>query len=549
MDNGNESDEILLLSLKELGLQSLDDSVKTIGSLDASMLVEVIAKSLLKISNGEVEFSDKLPPNVASRHRICTNMSLKLKEIGYPFDCGYNQLLYPSEKSTKDLLTWLVQHLPRSEEEMTEEVLGANALLNKKILDSLYEWVHSMRYLPFCGTGSPYRNFYTTNNLVTIVSDGTKDDIRKLYNACHQENIDAVSSIFERHTFELVSDAKIALKLEEDLATMDGSDNADKTNINNTIKDALSSAKRLFQNKDDDKGSRLSKFKSDLLNGEERNLHGRNSRFVNATEFAQDKQGLIGKNGERIDEQLKNKDNGDYMDGEGGGKAKNDKEHEEEIQNARSKIESTLSNIDNLGVFKSNSTSRIRQLESELKLLETDYDSLDKEVKIKRKALEMLPKAKENIGKLENVCNESSQRLLRLAEEWETHRIPLMDQLRLAKSGRGVRKLKCRQMVDEMRQNRADMVNMIQELKDKQEKAEMLAEELKKLPKNINRALYTQRIMDIIASLSKSTPPLALFDSLSSFDQQSIRSFFYYLEYLPAHHFYLSISNYHSFLY
>ena len=89
MDNGNESDEILLLSLKDLGLQTLD-SVKTIAALDATMLVEIIAKALLKISDGEVEFPDKLPPNVASRHRICTNMSLKLKEIGYPFDCGYN---------------------------------------------------------------------------------------------------------------------------------------------------------------------------------------------------------------------------------------------------------------------------------------------------------------------------------------------------------------------------------------------------------------------------------------------------------------------------
>ena len=44
---------------------------------------------------------------------------------------------------------------------------------------------------------------------------------------------------------------------------------------------------------------------------------------------------------------------------------------------------------------------------------------------------------------------------------------------------------------------------MIQDLKDKQERARLLAEELEKLPKNINRNLYTARIMDIIGSINK----------------------------------------------
>ena len=47
------------------------------------------------------------------------------------------------------------------------------------------------------------------------------------------------------------------------------------------------------------------------------------------------------------------------------------------------------------------------------------------------------------------------------------------------------------------------MVGMIQDLKDKQQRAQVLAEELVKLPKNINRTLYTHRIMDIISSIGK----------------------------------------------
>ena len=101
------------------------------------MIVEIAARSLLLISSGDVKFSTELPSNIASRHRICTNIAFKLKEAGFLGDCGYNQLLYPVEQQTRALLNWLVLKLPRSKEESTEEALGENAVLNKVIIDSL----------------------------------------------------------------------------------------------------------------------------------------------------------------------------------------------------------------------------------------------------------------------------------------------------------------------------------------------------------------------------------------------------------------------------
>lgn len=38
-----------------------------------------------------------------------------IQELGYPGDCGYNQLLYPTEDSMRDILNWLMNKLPRSE--------------------------------------------------------------------------------------------------------------------------------------------------------------------------------------------------------------------------------------------------------------------------------------------------------------------------------------------------------------------------------------------------------------------------------------------------
>ena len=47
------------------------------------------------------------------------------------------------------------------------------------------------------------------------------------------------------------------------------------------------------------------------------------------------------------------------------------------------------------------------------------------------------------------------------------------------------------------------MQQMAGEVRDKDERAKLLADELEKMPKNVNRNLYTYRIMDIINSISK----------------------------------------------
>jgi len=58
-------------------------------------------------------------------------------------------------------------------------------------------------------------------------------------------------------------------------------------------------------------------------------------------------------------------------------------------------------------------------------------------------------------------------------------------------------------MIEDMKRAREEMSSMVQDVKDKQEKSELLTEELRKLPKNINRMVYTHRILDIIASVAK----------------------------------------------
>lgn len=110
MEQGTEGDEIILFSLTQIGCQL--ENLKSLNQITAEVLYEIVSRSLVLIT-GDEKYSTPLPKSIASRHRICTDVAAKIKELGFSPECGYNQLLYPSPAPTRILLTWLIQKLPR----------------------------------------------------------------------------------------------------------------------------------------------------------------------------------------------------------------------------------------------------------------------------------------------------------------------------------------------------------------------------------------------------------------------------------------------------
>ena len=153
--------------------------------------------------------------------------------------------------------------------------------------------------------------------------------------------------------------------------------------------------------------------------------------------------------------------------------------------------------------------ARIRQLEAELAGSAVESDELEKRYLVKRKALEMLPNAADNVAQLQTICGESAQRLMEVGQEWEAVRAPLLHALRQKKGAKAARVQQCKAMMDDIRSWRGEMSQMALDVRAKEERVAVLADELAKLPKNLNRTLYTYRIMDIIGSISKQKKEIA----------------------------------------
>eukprot|EP01035_Chromulina_nebulosa_P025222 gene25222-32912_t len=115
----------------------------------------------------------------------------------------------------------------------------------------------------------------------------------------------------------------------------------------------------------------------------------------------------------------------------------------------------------------------------------------------------MLPTAKIHLTELRDKSAGMSAKLERMAGQWEEVRLPLEQEVREKTRQRDERRQRSAELVAESRAMKSEMADMVQDLKEKQGKIQELSEEMVKLPRNLNRLVYTHRILEITASIAK----------------------------------------------
>lgn len=508
---------------------------------------------------------------------------------------------------------FLVQKLPRSEEDTAEEVMGANALFNRRMLTSIEQWRQNAWVLPVCGRTdmhhpSASRALHYTNVWKTTSSPSSS--MVDTISSCQDQQLFVSPSILERQALELAKEARYAASLldgsqDEDLeaslkngkkgktnvlakkalksfvanqaALLQGSEDSESLGLDSSSAGAGSSGSSILSSVTEAKQSvQLSQSLMELVQGISNEaatanalqsgagssaagmsaVHdstsnaaaNRGTRFSHAAEFSKENTSMVGCgdvdyasliSGLRAAKKKKQVDEEDSEEEEVDGTAasmaemraarladrakaaeealaarkkaaeEEEKAMEAEIEELRKAVQEEGGLCENQERVLEAISSKIRLLESEHSGLVTIGEAMERDILVKRKTMEMLPSAADNIGKLQQICAGSSARVMQLAQEWETHRKPLVEKYRSKKEQKNKRRDACRQMVEEMKRSREEMKAMIQDLKHKQEKSQLLEEEFQKLPKNINRNLYTYRIMEIIASISKQNKDIA----------------------------------------
>lgn len=123
--------------------------------------------------------------------------------------------------------------------------------------------------------------------------------------------------------------------------------------------------------------------------------------------------------------------------------------------------------------------------------------------------------------KTQNICADNAEKLQQLEAEWESHRAPLLKEEARLVAMKSNRKARCRQFVAEMKTFRQEMKDMAAVIQEKMDSVRILDKTFSQLPQNLNRNMYTARIMEIIKQVHKQKAEISkIIDDIKSIQKQ-----------------------------
>ncbi|XP_014674307.1 PREDICTED: coiled-coil domain-containing protein 22 homolog [Priapulus caudatus] len=501
-----EVDNIIIHSLRQIGCD-VEDEVQSLRDFSTATVVEAAVKCLCVIDQ-KFDMSPVLPPGMSARYRIGTSLAEACVEIGYKGEIGYQTFLYANETDVRKILIFLLEKIPKESAATAEEPAGSSsALMSQAICNEIKRRLQlPMRPLRVCHGGLRLRDSLTQShrqdysntwpfhavsvNLPEGVSDLTKPqslefglsviDCESL-GRCKPE--DVAPSVLEANALQLT----IAQEWEAEW---------NQSGLHSRLTQEEYRAR---------KHQRLHKRIADHL-----------TRAVQAASGDSDASALTGVHTERPVARVKGsrfthseKLQFTKQEEKPSEAVKPQAETEEDIQKHREQeFESLKTQLDGLSDRLENTKLETRQYSTSI-----DKRSLSELEQTKRRAeghlqgqkrvLDLLPDAENNIAKLQNVIATKCRKLVNLGNQWENHRGPLMEQYNTLKEQNGCRLSETEKKLEEIKRLREKMRALATDTRAKDDLYKQLVAEYERTTKDVNRAAYTKRILEIITNINK----------------------------------------------
>uniref|UniRef100_A0A672PGF6 Coiled-coil domain-containing protein 22 n=1 Tax=Sinocyclocheilus grahami TaxID=75366 RepID=A0A672PGF6_SINGR len=160
-----EVDRILIHSLRQAGTD-IDEDVQSVKQFTSELIVEAVVKCLRVIDpalgNG---LSHLLPPGMSARFRLGMSLAQACQDVGFKGEIGYQTFLYSNEPEIRSLFMFLVEKLPRESAEASDQPAGKSALLQRAIAAQIkaqlsVPWLPPSCRLPIhCKTQVPHHAY------------------------------------------------------------------------------------------------------------------------------------------------------------------------------------------------------------------------------------------------------------------------------------------------------------------------------------------------------------------------------------------------------
>lgn len=496
-----EVDQIVLHTLRQIGCDF--DEVHSLKEFTTEVAMEGVVRCL-NLINSSLELSHHIPPSMSGKYRFGSTLASACKELGYKGEIGYQTFLYSNETDLRKIFLFLFENLPKESEKALDEPLNKTALILKETASSLSKSLNAPWLPNYCRMNSindssiflknPLFNMkkhQATTLFIPLTNDTFKYNSN--YTQYCNENMSLISnqtkvgpqlnaSVLELNSLNYLQQSLNDLD-QDNLTTLNKKEMMvqKQARIEKTINDFLVQA--VNQKKDLEKYETLLKSSS--------NNEARGSRFVHSLElqFTSDKKDNVS----LLDVQESKPDSEELKQ----------KKREEEIKELQEKVDSLSERLESVVDENKKYDSMCLNITELIKKEKGTIDEIKEQYKVKKCTLSLLPDAEVNIEKLQGLIDTSSQRLVSLANQWEEHRVPLIEEYRELRELSSRRVNETQRKLEEIKVLREKIQNFGMEARQKEETLKHLVSAYEKLTKDVNRSAYTRRILEIVGNIKK----------------------------------------------
>ncbi|KAG7224304.1 hypothetical protein INR49_000547 [Caranx melampygus] len=516
-----EVDKILIYALKQVGTE-VSEEVDSVRQFSSELIVEAVVRCIRVIDPGlGSTMPTSLPPGMSARFRVGMSLAQACQDIGYKGEIGYQTFLYSNEPEIRSLLMFLVEKLPRESAETSDQPTGKSAVLQRAIAAAIkaqlaVPWLPTNCRLPLHGeTQGPIamHSFHVQPlSLPTCTKDPGKKhqkelndyqrDILPPVTAQPSHHASVVASILEQHTAELsaAQEWDIEWKSQGLLSRLSPQANHPSiyscsrklTRLRKRIEEQLRSA-ALPSSESAFSGPRSTSDLCELLQAFKSSAPSdhvltKGTHFTHTQKFTFTQESAAVTNS--IPSRLQSE--GDIQ-----------QRQQEELTSLQQQLQQLCSDVSQLTADMKHMSVTNTQVLDELKQREMGNTEKEEKMQVKKKTIDLLPDADNNLLKLQALVEASAKRVVNLASQWEKHRAPLIDEHRRLKEICSNRDLESSRKLSEIKSLHDKIRVSTEEARKKEEMYKQLVTELENLPQDVSRSAYTQRILEIVSNIKK----------------------------------------------
>ncbi|XP_033825698.1 coiled-coil domain-containing protein 22 [Periophthalmus magnuspinnatus] len=504
-----EVDKILIHALKQVGTD-VPEEVDSVKLFSSELVVEAVVSCLRVIDPGLGQgLPTSLPPGMSARFRVGMSLAQACQDIGYKGELGYQTFLYSSEPEIRSLLMFLVEKLPRGSAESSDQSTGKSMLLHKGIAAAMKAEL-AVPWLPLncrlhrdAPTHAPDVLYHFHAQPLSLVHSPAGTQPCKEEREYHRDLLPpvtcqishqpgVVSSLLEQHTAECSAAQEWNHEWNNQGLLSRLTPHEYRLRKRCRLRQRIEEQLRSAAQSSSDTGSHSASDLSDLLQtfkGHSSNAHmlTKGSHFNHTQKFTFTQEAAAPC---PLPQSLPSEGN-------------NQLHQQEELSSLQQQLQQLCSDVDQLTTELKHRSVTTAQVLNDINKRDRENEMKRDQIQVKKKTMDLLPHAEENLHKIQALVETSAKRVLSLAAQWEKHRAPLIEENRRLKEICRIQDMESSGKLSEIRSLHDKITVCTEEAKKKEETYKQLVSELESLPQDVSRSAYTQRILEIVSNIKK----------------------------------------------